>query len=585
MSGFSKIASVAVFLLLASFTSRYALADPHTEGVVKEATEKAASEYEATNYAGAAATLRKALQACGAKNCTAATKGALLRDLGTMEFRSGDKDAAGKSWNDALAIDSALTMNPAYDASDVGAAWEDARASAGLPAGPVSSKPPPGGAAAAPAPAPPAGTTHAAGATPEPPPPPAHAAPAGPPPGPLPDQPTGGDFDHDPAIEQKEDTPLPIHAEFVGNAKLDQVIVKYKGAQMRDWARVPLKNVSGNVYEGLIPCADVTRGVMRYWIQGFDKTGDPAAATGDPKHPFSVAIRDKITSEPPRFPGKEAPHSCEEADCPPGLPGCRRKGAGAAASSDGEEGTVEENEAKEKKKAADAGPKFTRLWFGVSLAIDFLPLPSGTDVCRRDDVTGSPINLQGYYCYDSGGSSDFPKGQAVNDTLVVGKAGTASGALQGGDIRILLAFDYAWNPSLLLGGRVGYVANSYPGKSAVDQGHAFAAPFHIEARATYLFGQTPLLRTGFSPMVFGGLGLSEFDGHQSTQVRVSGVTTAQTVDVWLTDAPFFIVLGGGARYQFSPRAALTGALRLNVVIGGNGLMPTFGPEIGVLYGF
>ena len=105
-----------------------------------------------------------------------------------MEFRSGDKDAAGKTWNDALAIDSALTMNPAYDASDVGAAWEDARASAGLPAGPVSSKPPPGGAAAAPVPTtPPAGATHPPAPEPAP---PQHPAPAGPPPGPLPDQPT-----------------------------------------------------------------------------------------------------------------------------------------------------------------------------------------------------------------------------------------------------------------------------------------------------------------------------------------------------------------------------------------------------------
>ncbi len=581
MSGFAKIASVAVFLLLALFTPREVLADPHTEALVKEAEQKAASDYEATNYAGAAASLKKAIQACGAKNCTSQTKGALLRDLGTMEFRSGDKDAAGKSWNDALAIDQALAMNPAYDAWDVGAAWEDARAAAGLPAGPISSKPAPGGVTAPAAPTPPA--THAAPA-PAPEPAPSHAAPPAPPPGPPPEQPTGGDFDHDPAIEQKEDTPLPIHVEYVGNSKLAQVIVKYKGAQMREWARVELKNVGVNLYEGLIPCADVTRGMMRYWIQGFDKTGDPAAATGDPKHPFSVAIRDKITSEPPRLPGKEAPRSCEESDCPPGLAGCRKKVGGAAASGEaGAEGGAEDGEVKEKKKStASSGPGYRRLWFGLSLAIDFLVLPGASDVCRRSDVTTSPLNAAGYYCYFGG--ADFPVNQTVNDTLLAGQSGTASGALQAGDIRLLLAFDYALNPSLLLGARLGYVANAYPGKSAVDQGHAFFAPLHIEARATYLFGPAPLMHTGFAPMAFAGLGLSQFDGHQATSVRF--IDAAPLVaDVWLTDAPFFIVLGGGARYQFSPRAALTGALRLNVVVGGNGLMPTFGPEIGVLYGF
>jgi len=567
-------------------TPRAAWADPHTEGVAKEAMDKAASDYAAASYASAAAELKKAVQACGAKNCRAQTRGALLRDLGAMEFRSGDKDSAGKSWNDALAIDSTLTLNPAYDASDVGAAWEDARAAAGLPAGPVSTKPPPGGAAAS-APPPAGGAAHAAAPVA------ANAGPAAapaPPPGPaLPpvppaDQPSGGDFDHDPAIEQKEDTPLPIHVEYGGNAKLAQVVIKYKGAQMRDWARVELKNVGGNNYEGLIPCADVTRGMMRYWIQGFDKTGDPAAATGDPKHPFYVAIRDKITSEPPRLPGKEAPRSCEETDCPPGLPGCKRKGAVGPGDATPEGGAgTDETEASDAKKPAKAGPGYARLWFGLSFAIDFVFLPGTADVCRRDPNTGSPANSAGYYCYDSVAGADFPT-KVVNAAFAKGLSGTTSDALEAGDIRVLLAFDYAMNPSLLLGGRLGYVANSYPGKSAVNQGHAFLAPLHIEARATYLLGPAPLTHSGLAPMGFAGLGLSEFDGHESSAVKFTNALP-QTVDVWLTDAPFFIVLGGGARYQFSPRAALTGALRLNVVIGGNGLMPTFGPEIGVLYGF
>ncbi len=582
----SPTIALAVALLFVALVaaSRDAHADPHLDAVAKEALEKAAGDYASADYAGAAARLKKAAQLCGAKGCSAHTKGAVLRDLGAMEFRAGDKDGAAKHWGDALTIDPALTPNPAYDASDVGAAWEDARAGAGLAAGPISTKPPPGGAAAPLAPAP-LGAAGAHGPTD------AGAAGGGarapaPVPGPPAEQPKG-EFDHDPAFEQKEDTPLPVHVEYQGKSKLTKVVLKYKGAQMRDWARVELTHVGGNNYEGLIPCSDVTRGAMRYWIQGFDKTGDPVAATGDPKHTFYVPIRDKITSAPPHLAGKEPPRSCEETDCPPGLPGCKRKAAGDTGPTEAPaEGAAEGDgaEAKSAKGNDKSGPGYARLWFGLSLSLDFVPLPGATDVCRRVQATGSPINSQGYYCYDPSGSADFPT-IATNTVLATGGSGTASGALQPGDIRILIAFDYAFSQNLLLGARLGFVANAYPGKSAVNQGHAFFAPLHIEARATYLLGNGHLAHAGFAPMGFAGLGLAEFDAHQSTRVRFTNGLAPQTVDAWLTDAPFFIVVGAGARYQFSPRAAATGAVKLNVVIGGNGLLPAFGPELGVVYGF
>src|SRR4029077_6412604 len=138
-----------------------------------------------------------------------------------------------------------------------------------------------------------------------------HGGPA-PPAAPPGEQPSG-DFDHDPAPEQKEDTPLPIHVEYAGSSKLTRVVLKYKGAQMREWAHIDMSHVEGgNAYEATVPCGDVMRGTMRYWVQGVDKTNEPVAATGDPKHPFFVVIRDKITSEPPHLPGRDAPKSCEE---------------------------------------------------------------------------------------------------------------------------------------------------------------------------------------------------------------------------------------------------------------------------------
>jgi hypothetical protein len=326
---------------------------------------------------------------------------------------------------------------------------------------------------------------------------------------------------------------------------------------------------------------------MRYWIQGFDRTGEPVVASGDPKHPYYVPIRDKISGEPPHLPGKEPPKSCEESDCPPGLPGCKGKKAGDTTASEGGAapaageatgGAAGGDEGEGEGKKGQGG--FARLWFGLSLTFDFISLPTASDVCRRT-ATGVPINTFGYYCYDSAAGADFPTA-ASNGNLAL--AGTTSGGVQLGNVRVMLAFDYALTPNVLAGGRLGYVFNAYKGSDAGKAGHAFP-PLHIEGRATYLFGRAPLNHAGFAPMGFFGLGLSEFDGHQSSNVTFRNGMAPQVVDVWLTDAPFFLAFGAGARYQFSPRAAVTGALRLNLVIGGNGFMPTYGPEFGVVYGF
>lgn len=546
--------AIVAALLACTLATRPALADAHTEAVAKDALQKEGADYSSMNYTAAVARLAKAVQACGTNKCSPATRAVLLRDYGTMQFRAGDKNGAAKSWGDSLALDPTQALNPAFDASDVGAAWEDARASAGLPAGMVSSKPPPG-AAATPGPA---------------------AHPAGAPTEPAAEQPTG-DFEHDPAPEQKENTPLPVHVDYPGNSKLTRVVLKYKGAQMREWARLDLKHTEGtNSYEGTIPCADVTRGTMRYWVQGFDKTGEPVSATGDPKHPYYVLIRDKITTEPPHLPGQEPPRSCEEVDCPPGLAGCKKRGAGGGPETDATvtPGAGDEGEAEKKPQ----GPHYPRLWVGVSFALDLLSLSSATNVCAlsKTAVVRTPLNSAGYYCYDPAAGVDFPPNPTVNNELVAG--GTTSSGVQVGDLRAMLSFDYALTPNVLAGARLGYVFNAYPGKAAVH-----FAPIHIEARATYVLGNAPLTRASLAPMGFAGLGLSEFDGHQSTFVNVNNVR--QTVDVWLTNAPFFIVVGAGGRWQFSPRAAITGALRLNLAIGSNGLLPTYGPELGVLYGF
>jgi hypothetical protein len=149
----------------------------------------------------------------------------------------------------------------------------------------------------------------------------------------------------------------------------------------------------------------------------------------------------------------------------------------------------------------------------------------------------------------------------------------------------MLTLDYALSPSLLVGGRFGVVLGTYPGEAAVKDGHAFGAKFLFEGRATYLFGRAPLASPGFAPQVFGGLGLSEFDTHATTVVTIGGIAGQQPVDVWRTAGPLYLTGGGGVRYQFSPRAAFSGNLKLNAVLGGVGMTLTYGPEIGIQYAF
>jgi hypothetical protein len=308
-------------------------------------------------------------------------------------------------------------------------------------------------------------------------------------------------------------------------------------------------------------------------VQGFDDGGDPVGSSGDPKHPYTVAIKDDIEGDAPHLPGQPAPKSCgEDTECPPGLPGCAP-----------EEENKGETPAEEEHEKPEPGA-YVHLWFGMTGALDFISMPGANGVCLLNQQA-QPANSQGYYCTNPDGS-DFPSRDAAGGAQNVqlgkgGQAGNVAGGLQPGNVRVMFSFDYALSPSFLLGARLGYVANAYTGQAAVKDGRAFSADIDVEARATYLFGDRPLANVGFSPMIFAGAGVSEFDGHTTTIVTL---VSQQPANAWITDGPFFMVLGGGARYAFSPRAAFSLALRVNGAVG-NGFLATYGPEVGIQYGF
>jgi hypothetical protein len=247
--------------------------------------------------------------------------------------------------------------------------------------------------------------------------------------------------------------------------------------------------------------------------------------------------------------------------------------------------------------AQDAGGKFARWWVGGFFSFDMVLVPGGDDVCAlgKKAAAGQPPNERealplndppGYYCTNKNDGSDFPNRQTVdeNNSIQLGRSDKVSGGLAAGNIRAGLSIDYALTANLLLGARLGvFFVNTYTGKAGSDDGKTLPFPFHAELRATYLLGKDALAKPGLAPMVFGGLGVSEWDA----KVPVTVVFTngqSREVDAWKMAGPFFIGLGGGLRYAFSPKAALLGGVHVNFAIG-SGFVPLLGPELGMQFGF
>ena len=256
----AAILTLLFALLTCTTLARPAFANGRTEGVAKAAMKKAESDFLAMNYGTGAGRIEKAMKVCGQNRCSATTRAALFRDLGTMQFRAGDKDQAVRNWAEAYKLQPDIVLNPAYEAPDLHKAFLAATRGAGA-----------GGGAGG------GGAATSGG-----------------------DQPSG-DFTHSPPAEQKVDTPLPLYVEGGGDGVV-RVLVKYKGPGMTSWKRISLKKL-GDGWGGLVPCADVQSGTFRYYIQGFDDSKESVASNGDARHPYTVAIKDDLSGDAPHLPG------------------------------------------------------------------------------------------------------------------------------------------------------------------------------------------------------------------------------------------------------------------------------------------
>jgi hypothetical protein len=350
---------------------------------------------------------------------------------------------------------------------------------------------------------------------------------------------------------------------------------------------------------------------MHYYVQGFDEGKEAIAGSGDAQHPYSVAIKAQISGPQPSLPGASPPRRCSGKgdDCPPDFPGCGKGQAGEGKDKEAEPEKTAEGEDTAHGEGSESSAKPRRIWLGFAGSIEFLHLPGGNNLCRLDPNSSSlaPLNSANYYCTSTDGS-DFPSrvrsvpsgsNVVLNDYEVPGKAGNLGDSYPLGDVRVLFALDVALSNNFLIGVRAGAVFRAYPGgqpaaspdqttNAAVKDGRASPLGLlHLEGRLTYVFGNEALAHAGLHPMVFAAGGVSEFDAYGSDVATVmypSGATSSGTVNIWRTDGPGFAALGLGLRWALSERLAATLAARGNLAIGGNGLLPTVGPELGVQYG-
>lgn len=564
---------LAVALLFSSLPA--SAQNAKVEAAAKALQKKAMDEdYLVTEFAKAQEKLEKAVAACGTDKCSAALRAHLRRDLGVVQIGGQlDKEKGIGNLVEALKLDPALALDPDLRTKDLDAALAEAKKRV---AG--------GGNGAA------AGGAPASGGQP------------------------AGDFVHEPAAGQQIRTAIPVYVEYSGEEQLVKVIARYKGFGMTDWKSVTLEKMGAKGWGAVLPCGDVQQGTTQYYVQGFNADNDPVAVGGDRNNPYKVKVTREKVAEPPHLPGQQPPTQCADTgDCPPNFPGCKKagptvEGPPEPTGKDGGEFCEEDSDCKSKEcknsKCTDfegGDKKARKLWVGVSVGFDYTLVPSADDVCKLNPPSDpsaplQPINSSNYYCttgtgddypyrpLDAADANNNPRGRE-NDRLVVGTSDKVSGGGAFGNVRIMASLDYALNLNMLIGARIGFVLNTYPGQAAKDDGKAFP-PLHLELRGTYLIGKDALLKK-LAPFVMAGAGISTFES--AVKVSVVETTTTNTkiakdVDAWQLAGPAFITFGGGARILVHERAAFMLGARVNLAFG-NAFAPSFGPDVGFAFGF
>ena len=538
-------------LLAGAAFAANARVEAEARALQKKAIEQ---DYLNVDYDSAIDKLQTAVTKCGADRCSDGLRAALLRDLGAMQITNNDPDSGNASFVQALKVDGSLDLDPRYKNPQLESAWSAAKKKAGVAAPGLKPAPP---------------------------------------------------------VDGLVRTSYPIYAEYTGHDPVAKCATAYKNSAMTDFSQPVELQKHGKGWGTYIPCTDVQEGTLQYYVQCFNAAGQVLAAAGKRDKPFVAAIKPQLPSGvPPALPNDEPPKQCP-GDAPmtgptPPVSTATETGTETGTETEGTTSTPpppppspkdigEECDNDDQCKSgncsgracAPPGPVYPHFWIGAWGGLDALIIGSASNVCKLDQNAGSP---SGYFCLDPG-NNDFPADAMTNNDIV---PATNTNQTQGGfkiptNTRVGVSFDYAVTPNILIGARLAYVLNTYPGQAAPMQNGGERAnkfpPVHLEGRFTYLFGRDAVFKKGVAPYAALAVGLSEFDVGQSVIVQRQSLLGTVPATAWVIGGPFFFGVGGGARLVVANFAVMLGLRFIGAVGNGAGFMPGIEPELGAQIGF
>jgi hypothetical protein len=203
-------------------------------------------------------------------------------------------------------------------------------------------------------------------------------------------------------------------------------------------------------------------------------------------------------------------------------------------------------------------------WLSLRVIADFAYL-SDANICSP----GAPSN---YYCTDEAGAR-YTGHPQPNDDVSSGFAFSTT--------RLVLGYERLIFGGLTAGALAGYAFRFAP----EAKGRKAFFPLHLEARATYTFGDAPYEDGGprFHPFVFVAFGAAQVDTHVIIRVneipceaRVSPACK-RDLNAFRTIGNVFTTLGGGVRVRIEGRHALRAGLRATLMFGEPGFVTS--PEV------
>lgn len=385
----------------------------------------------------------KQAQALCQDGCGRSVQAMVLRDLGVVYFAGKeDKASALTHFKQAFQADPFVKLDEDLSSDEIKAAFEEARLAVGAPSSADSSDDA------------------------------EVSAPIG----------GGATGSHNAPAEQAVDTPVPL---FMTAAEdTDSVKLMYRIPGQDKFRSMGLRRYK-NGWAGEVDCESVSKkpGSMEYYFVMYDEMGREAGRVGDEFETFSIPIKASISGPGPALPDQSPPGSCKElqaADCPPGFPGCE--------SYEGEDWA----KSAEEDVTADA----PSIWLTLGFQQDFLLLPATSGACLSGseygcyygpdyrDPTETLRDSMGREVTTPDGSFYEFSEAGLNQNGVYYGAGTVGSGFALATQRILLGFDYAATPSILVGLRGGFALGGGPQKP----GGAAFIPVHVEGRVAYWFG-------------------------------------------------------------------------------------------------